>query len=321
MSSVYSCRALIRASGRLINRQNRTIRRLTCSSVVKKDSKPFDPVQYLYEEAKKSATYDEEFKNIVRIPVVPASYFRKEKNIKRLERAASHAIVYPVMEEVSLPKLQKITAEYRKLFDEQEMRLARTNPVFDETDIATEEFEYDDLSPRGHVQMDKHRRKRELNRVAAWEMPLLRKHATPYRVPTSDEVFEFRYTSFMGHEHDAEAKVTVSFKASDVADVYFGDNAEEKTKRLHKLRLLARTRYNPESDIIHISSSKLPHSVQNKEYLVDTIKKLLTEAKDISRESFEDIPIDTRHIKPKKKIASFPEEWKRPGDYRILYSQ
>lgn len=69
-----------------------------------------------------------------------------------------------------------------------------------------------------------------------------------------------------------------------------------------------------------MTCSKFKEQAQNKRYLGDLLNKMLRAAKDQS-ESFEDIPLDTRHVqarlKKKKSMYpdfKFPADWKRPQD-------
>ncbi|KAK9369231.1 mitochondrial ribosomal subunit protein-domain-containing protein [Lipomyces kononenkoae] len=192
----------------------------------------------------------------------------------------------------------------------------KSHTEIDVTELLDNKFNYDDLPPLAHAKLDEHRFKRMYNRVAAWEMPNMRRMATEF-VPRSvkqKEVFEFRYTSLMGQEHDSEAKVVVQCKANEVAAAFFGEG-EDKKKRLHKFKLLCGARYNYTTDIVRMSCDNFPNSIQNKQFLVDTLKRLLKESRDLSKDSFEDIPLDTRHVKRKaKEEPQFPKEWAKPQD-------
>lgn len=174
-------------------------------------------------------------------------------------------------------------------------------------------FEYDDIPSLGHIQLRDHRVQREYNRVAAYELPQLSKFASEYKPPAKSEILRFRYTTYMGENHAGEAKVVVSFKTSDLEG--FND------KQRHKLRLLAGTRYDHETDIVKMSSSAFPEVAQNVRYLGDIIRNLIDEAKDLSKDSFEDIPLSTSHVTARKRRNKplypnhkFPDSWKRPQD-------
>lgn len=175
-------------------------------------------------------------------------------------------------------------------------------------------FQYDDIPALGHLNLRGHRVQREYNRVAAYELPQLSQYATPYQPPSKTQVLRFRYTSYMGEDHPAESKVVVTFKTKDLPNL--------DDKQCHKLRVLAGTRYDFETDEIRISSQAYPEAAQNVRYLGEIIRDLLAEAKDLSKESFEDIPLNTNHIQARKRRNksiypsqfTFPEEWKRPQD-------
>lgn len=74
-----------------------------------------------------------------------------------------------------------------------------------------------------------------------------------------------------------------------------------------KLKKLAGPRYNPETELIKMSCESYEHQAQNKRYLSNLVDDLIASAKD-SKDTFEDIPLDTRHhrVKPKPR---FPKEW------------
>lgn len=172
-------------------------------------------------------------------------------------------------------------------------------------------FEFDDLPPLGHMQLHEHRVQREYNRIAAYDLPQLGKYATPYNPPADTDILRFKYTSYMGEKHPGEAKVVVSFQSKDLGL----DDAS-----LHKFRLLCGTRYNPTTDEVKMSCSRYPEQAQNKRFLGQTIRDLLTNARDKS-DTFEDIPLDYRHAeakirrnKPIYPNHQFPKEWERPQD-------
>jgi small subunit ribosomal protein S35 len=103
----------------------------------------------------------------------------------------------------------------------------------------------------------------------------------------------------MGEEHPAAAKVVVEFCTADLPDL-----TEVQRNKLIKL---SGTRYNPDTDIVKMSSENFETQMQNKRYLLDTINNLISEAKD-PKDTFEDIPFDFRHHK-RKTFHAFPSEW------------
>ncbi|KAI1756330.1 mitochondrial ribosomal subunit protein-domain-containing protein [Xylaria castorea] len=168
-----------------------------------------------------------------------------------------------------------------------------------------DKFDEDDIMSLGHAKFEEYREYREYARIAAWQMPLLSKLATPFEAPTAQEPLRFRYTSYMGEFHPAEKKVVVEFSPRDLPL----DEAQQQ-----KLRKLLGSRWNPETDIAKMSCEQFEHTAQNKRYLGDLVNKLVAQAKDPA-DMFEDVPLDTRHhtfkVKPK-----FPKEWRLTEERR-----
>lgn len=75
----------------------------------------------------------------------------------------------------------------------------------------------------------------------------------------------------MGEQHPAEKKVVCEFCVADMPDM-----TEQQRRKLQKL---AGVRYNPETDIIKMSSEMYETQAQNKRYLGGLVDKLLTEAR------------------------------------------
>ncbi|KXH68166.1 hypothetical protein CSAL01_02087 [Colletotrichum salicis] len=172
-------------------------------------------------------------------------------------------------------------------------------------DNTLEEFEEDDIMPQAHGKLDEIREYRHYHRIMAWEMPLLSKLAKPFEPPKEDEVLRFRYTSYMGEHHPAEKKVVVQFSPADLGltDV-----------QADKLRKLVGARYNPETDVVKMSSEKYEHQAQNKRYLSNLVDDLIASAKD-PKDDFKDVPLDTRHHVFKNK-PKFPKEWRMNEERR-----
>lgn len=102
----------------------------------------------------------------------------------------------------------------------------------------------------------------------------------------------------MGESHPAINKVVVEFAPLDL----------KLTKiQTDKLIKLAGPRYNPSTQIMKMSCEQFDTQAQNKRYLGETIFQLIAEAKD-SKDTFEDVPFDFRHHKPKPRVQ-FPKEW------------
>lgn len=206
--------------------------------------------------------------------------------------------------QVGAAPYEKLTPEQKQQVDKQEIESLKT-PTLDEP------FKFDDLPPLGHLLLYEHRVQREYNRIAAYELPQLTKFVTPYKPPKKDEVLKFRYTTYMGEDHPAETKVTVTFKSAAMG---LGE------KETHKLRVLAGNRYNKGTDEIKISADRFPEQAQNKRFLGEVVQDLVTNAKD-QTDPMSDVPIDTRHTeaklrrnKPIYPQHTFPKEWARPDE-------
>lgn len=162
-------------------------------------------------------------------------------------------------------------------------------------------FETDDLSSLAHAELAHHRELRQHLRLAAWEMPLLAQLATPYTKPDAAKYpLRWRYTTYMGELHPASNKVVVEFYPANLPDL--------TRQQVQTLKKLAGVRYDPVKKIIKMSCDSFEMQAANKRYLGDVIQTLITEAKDPNADHFADIPLDTRHAKPRRKLR-FPSEW------------
>ena len=171
----------------------------------------------------------------------------------------------------------------------------------EEQDIGEdEEFEGDDITSLGHGELEQHREMREYARIMAWEMPMLSKLAKPFTPPNLQQPLRFRYTTYMGEDHPAQKKIVLEFCTRDLRSL-------TEAQRIKLIKLVG-PRYNPETDIVKMSSEMFETQAQNKRYLGDLVDTLMAEAKDES-DMFEDVPLDFRHHKFKRKVE-FPDEWK-----------
>ena len=178
-----------------------------------------------------------------------------------------------------------------------------------------ETYEGDDIPSIAHADLEAHREVREMMRIAAWEMPMLSKLMVPFKPPALKEVCRYRYTTYCGETHPAEKKVVVEFATRDLMSEEAAGLTEAQRIKLIKL---AGTRYDPRTDVVKMSCEIHETQVANKKHLSDTVDALVTEAKD-SKDMFEDVPVDFRHVKLKPKYE-FPEAWKlrgREGERRL----
>ncbi|KAK2879929.1 hypothetical protein FQN49_000741 [Arthroderma sp. PD_2] len=193
------------------------------------------------------------------------------------------------------------------------------------TEDNDEEFYHDDITSMAHAELEEHRELREYARITAWDMPSLSGKlsyfpilcvnvfesdtdrffdlalAKPFTLPPQTHILRFRQTTYLGETHPAETKVVLELCSKDLAPTYLTEE-----QRITLLKLVG-PRYNPDSDIIHMSCEKFPTRAQNKRYLGDLVGTLIKEAKE--GDSFADIPLTFHHHKPKKRYV-FPESWK-----------
>lgn len=94
--------------------------------------------------------------------------------------------------------------------------------------------------------------------------------AKPFEAPAVDHILKFKTHTYLGEGHPVERKVVLSVKVSDLK---LSDSEK------HKFLLLSGPRYNVNTDELVMSSERFPHRKQNKKFLVDTLSKLIKEAK------------------------------------------
>ncbi|CAH6718214.1 37S ribosomal protein S24, mitochondrial [[Candida] jaroonii] len=154
------------------------------------------------------------------------------------------------------------------------------------------------------------RRKDHLNKVMAFEMPLLAKYRQPYTPKTNKETpIKLTYHSdFSNDSNNSNRKVTLTVALKDLA-------LNEKQQK--KFIILSGNKINHETNILKFSVDESEQPTQNARIIVERFNKLVEAAKDLT-DDFADIPIDIRSTKMKKKLPVFPKEWKKPQDAPIV---
>lgn len=119
----------------------------------------------------------------------------------------------------------------------------------------------------------------------------------------------------MGETHPGSRKVVLEFSPANLPDL-------TKPQQDKMIKILG-TRYNPHTATAKISSDRFPMSSQNKRCLLNTLDKLLAEARD-GKDMFEDVPFDFRHAKVGEKRRrrrllqlGFPEDWKLGSEEKV----
>ena len=110
----------------------------------------------------------------------------------------------------------------------------------------------------------------------------------------------------MGETHPGSQKIVLEFCTRDLRTL-------TEPQRIKLIKLVG-PRYNPETDIVKMSSEMFETAAQNKRYLGDLVDTLMEEAQD-ETDMFEDVPLDFRHHKFRPKVE-FPEGWKLTKEKR-----
>ncbi|TPX65542.1 hypothetical protein SpCBS45565_g05086 [Spizellomyces sp. 'palustris'] len=94
----------------------------------------------------------------------------------------------------------------------------------------------------------------------------------------------------------------------------------------HKFLLLAGENYDPYSDVVAMSAETSEVAAtgnaevdreMNRIGLVKLLNGMVNEAKD-EKDAFTDVPLDLRHVKPRRANLEFPKEWLRPKTAEIV---
>ncbi|CAO3697417.1 unnamed protein product [Rhizopus stolonifer] len=165
-------------------------------------------------------------------------------------------------------------------------QLGRKKPAIKYNVDDMPKFEFDNQTTLGHLLFD------NIREVL---------YAKPFEAPGADQILKFKTHSYLGEGHPVERKVVLSVKVSDLKL-----NDTEK----HKFLLLSGPRYNVNTEEFVMSSEKFPKRQQNKKFLIDTLNKLVNEAKD-AKDTFADVPLNLP--KPKTRLE-FPKEWLKPKE-------
>lgn len=193
-------------------------------------------------------------------------------------------------------------------------------------------FEDDDIPSTGHMYLDQQRQVLHYLRLIENEVPQLVGFRKPFVPPSSATPLVVRSIDYAGEKHPATVKRTV------VVPVAYLPLKNEAA--IHKAKLLAGVRWSEEPPkgsgmqggdeeakhgYIKVSCEDFPQPSMNLKWISDVIDMLLAEANDESHKSYQDLPLDTRHLEAKamkaKKgehirgrkhrpsIKDFPEEW------------
>lgn len=149
------------------------------------------------------------------------------------------------------------------------------------------------------------RKNEQITRISAYELPLLANFRQTYQPPPKENVLKFKYFTDFSEESTPKNRavlLTVHIKDLNLTP------AQEK-----KFKLLSGNKFDHNTNVFHFNSKLLPEATQNARRAAEVFSALLAETKNLA-DDFADIPVDTRHSKPRKPKAEFPKEWARPQD-------
>ncbi|RIA87576.1 mitochondrial ribosomal subunit protein [Glomus cerebriforme] len=169
------------------------------------------------------------------------------------------------------------------------------------------EYNFDAMTKPGYDILLAQQEVRNYLRKTKFELPQLSKFAEEFIPPPPTSILRFKNSYYIGENSPLQNKVVLTIE-------FYHIKALLTQKQFHKFIVLCGPRFNGVE--FKFSCEKFPHANQNKKYLSDLVDKLLEEAKK-DDDTFEDIPVDTRHIEKKlkkKKLRGlkFPAEWCRP---------
>jgi len=166
-------------------------------------------------------------------------------------------------------------------------------------------FENDDTSSAGHLMYRQQRQILFYLRLIEHEMPKLVAYRKPFIPPTPSTPSIMRSVDYAGEEHPATMKRAIVVPVAHLS--LRGEDA------IHNIKLLAGPRWTPdppadsgvgrneaggEHGYIKIACEDFPQPAMNLKWASDTLDRLISEA-DKSKETFLDVPLDTRHVEAK----------------------
>ncbi|KAI9092170.1 mitochondrial ribosomal subunit protein-domain-containing protein [Phlyctochytrium arcticum] len=146
------------------------------------------------------------------------------------------------------------------------------------------------------------------------DVDMLKEKLKPYEAPPAEHVvttYTDRYAYDFTQPLPYDTRVVLQVQSAKL-------NLSDPEK--HKFLLLAGKSYDPYSDVITLevetgesarTGDAKADREENRLALARRLEAMIKQAKD-TKDSFTDVPLDLRHIKPKKNKLDFPEEWLRP---------
>ena len=164
--------------------------------------------------------------------------------------------------------------------------------------VNLEEFAFDDIPTSGHIKLEQDRARLHLLRLIQFQLPQI--HSTsrmalkmshieflvtlnypieirrPYNPPPSSHFVELRTQHFLDNPtHPASRKAVLTVRINDLVDT---QNILGSKQSLHKFKLLAGPRWDPDKDIVKISCQMFPTTNMNMKWCSDALDRLIKEA-------------------------------------------
>ncbi|KDN41269.1 hypothetical protein RSAG8_07538, partial [Rhizoctonia solani AG-8 WAC10335] len=193
-----------------------------------------------------------------------------------------------------------------------------------------------DPTSMGHRLIRERRELLHYLRLIEYDVPRLSRFKKPFQPPSSKSPLSIRTFSYGGEPHAAEHKAILVVPVSQMG--------LKSPEAIHNFKLLAGVRWseapprdagfslgevgNPsfaEHGYIKISSEHFPEVRMNAKWCSDMLDELIKQANDSLKDSFADLPLDTRHLNSQKikrrqgghsfgqtkraTIRDFPQEW------------
>ncbi|KAF9244613.1 mitochondrial ribosomal subunit protein-domain-containing protein [Melanogaster broomeanus] len=193
-------------------------------------------------------------------------------------------------------------------------------------------FKGDDIPSGAHLALDHQRQIVYYLRLIENEMPKLVAFRKPFIPPTPASPLVIRSVDYSGEDHPITIKRTVVVPVAHLP--------MRNDLAIHTVKLLAGARWTPDPPknagvtldseegkhgYIKIACEDFPHATMNLKWISDTIDKLVAKANDKTPRSYQDLPLDMRHVEAKVKKAKmgdhtrgrtsrpslkdFPKEW------------
>ncbi|BGO97773.1 hypothetical protein RTG_01420 [Rhodotorula toruloides ATCC 204091] len=211
---------------------------------------------------------------------------------------------------------------------------ADLNPLDLDHPIHKQPYDFGDFTTPTIMKMEKQRELLHYLRLEQHQFKDLVAYRKKFVPPSKEQVIAVRHQHYQGEEHPSSRRISIRVPVSALP--------LSSPEALHKFKLLAGARWHPplpeslkhplenkswkvhqgekDEGVFEMSCDVFPYDRMNEKWCSDTLEKLLNEANDLKKDSFADIPIDTRFRRKQLMkngklrrrnitLANFPQEW------------